>query len=87
MRNISVADYFVEFLISNGVKDVFGYQGGMIAYIFDSLGKYKEKISYHSCATEQGAAFAACSYAQSSGNIGVAISILRIKKENCHYVN
>ena len=74
MREISVADYFVEFLISNGVTDVFGYQGGMIAYIFDSLGKYKNKIKYHSCATEQGAAIAAGSYAQSSGKLGVAIS-------------
>ena len=54
-REISVADYFVEFLIANGVKEVFGYQGGMIAYIFDSLGKYNNKINYHSCATEQGA--------------------------------
>ena len=76
MRKISVADYFVEFLIANGVTDVFGYQGGMIAYIFDSMGKpqYRDKISYHSCGNEQGAAIAACSYAQSSGKLGVAIS-------------
>lgn len=74
MRKLSVADYFVEFLIANGVTDVFGYQGGMIAYIFDSLGKYRDQIRYHSCATEQGAALAACGYAQSSGKLGVAIS-------------
>ena len=76
MKKISVADYFVEFLIANGVTDVFGYQGGMIAYIFDSMGKpqYRDKISYHSCGNEQGAALAACSYAQSSGKLGVAIS-------------
>ncbi len=74
MRKLSVADYFVEFLIANGVTDVFGYQGGMIAYIFDSLGKYRDRIRYHSCATEQGAALAACGYAQSSGKLGVAIS-------------
>lgn len=74
MRNISVADYFVEFLIANDVTDVFGYQGGMIAYIFDSLGKYRDKINYHSCATEQGAALAACGYSQSTHKLGVAIS-------------
>lgn len=74
MRNITVADYFVEFLIANGVTDVFGYQGGMIAYIFDSLGRYKEQIRYHSCGNEQGAALAACAYAQASGRLGVAIS-------------
>ena len=73
MREISVADYFVEFLIANGVTDVFGYQGGMIAYIFDSLGKYADKIKYHSCATEQGGALAACAYAQATKKIGVAI--------------
>ena len=74
MRKISVADYFVEVLIANGITDVFGYQGGMIAYIFDSLGRYRDKINYHSCATEQGAAIAAASYAQASGKFGVAIS-------------
>jgi acetolactate synthase-1/2/3 large subunit len=74
MRNISVADYFVEVLIANNITDVFGYQGGMIAYIFDSLGKYKDKINYHSCATEQGAAISAAAYAQASGKFGVAIS-------------
>ena len=74
MRTLSFADYFVEFLIANKVTDVFGYQGGMIAYIFDSLGKYKDQIRYHSCGSEQGAAFAACSYAQCSGRLGVAIS-------------
>lgn len=74
MRKISVADYFVEFLIANEITDVFGYQGGMIAYIFDSLGKYKDKINYHSCGNEQGAALAACAYAQAAGKMGVAIS-------------
>lgn len=74
MRTLSVADYFVEFLIANGITDVFGYQGGMIAYLFDSLKRYKGKINYHSCGNEQGAAFAACAYAQATHNFGVAIS-------------
>ena len=74
MRKLSVADYFVELLIENGIKDVFGYQGGMIAYIFDSLGKYRDKINYYSFGNEQGAAFAACSYAEATKNFAVAIS-------------
>jgi acetolactate synthase-1/2/3 large subunit len=74
MRNISVADYLVEVLIANKITDVFGYQGGMIAYIFDSLGRYKDRINYHSCATEQGAAISAAAYAKASGKFGVAIS-------------
>lgn len=74
MRKITTADYLVEFLIANGVTEVFGYQGGMIAYIFDSLGKYRDKINYYSCATEQGAALAAIGYSQATGKLGVAIS-------------
>lgn len=74
MRNISVADYLVEFFIANGVTDVFGYQGGMVCHIFDSLGIYKDKIKYHSCGNEQGAALAACGYAQATGKLGVCIT-------------
>ncbi len=74
MRAIPVADYLVEFFIANGVTDVFGYQGGMVCHIFDSLGLYKEKINYHSCGNEQGAAFAACGYAQATGKLGVVIT-------------
>ena len=74
MRKIPVADYLVEFFIANGVTDVFGYQGGMVCHIFDSLGIYKDKINYHSCGNEQGAAFAACGYAQATGKLGVIIT-------------
>lgn len=74
MRKIPVADYMVEFFIANGVTDVFGYQGGMVCHIFDSLGIYKDKINYHSCGNEQGAAFAACGYAQATGKLGVVIT-------------
>ncbi|ETP71055.1 thiamine pyrophosphate-dependent enzyme, probable carboxylase/decarboxylase/carboligase, partial [Lachnospiraceae bacterium JC7] len=74
MRKIPVADYLVEYFIANGVTDVFGYQGGMVCHIFDSLGLYKEKINYHNCGNEQGAAFAACGYAQATGKLGVCIT-------------
>ena len=74
MRRIPVADYLIEFFIANGVTDVFGYQGGMVCHIFDSLGIYKDKINYHSCGNEQGAAFAACGYAQATGKLGVIIT-------------
>lgn len=74
MRKISVADYLVEFFIANGVTDVFGYQGGMVCHLFDSLGIYKDKINYHNCGNEQGAAFAACGFAQATGKLGVCIT-------------
>lgn len=74
MRKITAADYMVEFFIANGVTDVFGYQGGMVCHIFDSLGIYKNRINYHNCGNEQGAAFAACGYSQATGKLGVIIT-------------
>lgn len=74
MRKISAADYMVEFFIANEITDVFGYQGGMVCHIFDSLGIYRDKINYHSCGNEQGAAIAACAYSQATGKLGVVIT-------------
>lgn len=74
MRQITTADYLIEFFIANGITDVFGYQGGMVCHIFDSLGMYKNRIRYHCCGNEQGAAFAACGYAQATGRLGVCIT-------------
>lgn len=74
MRDITIADYLTEFFIINGITDVFGYQGGMVCHLFDSLGMYRDKISYHNCGNEQGASFAACGYAQSTGKLGVIIT-------------
>jgi acetolactate synthase-1/2/3 large subunit len=67
-----VSDFIVEFLISKGVTDVFGYQGGMITYLFDAFKRHEDKIKYHIPYNEQGASFAACGYAQSSGKLGFA---------------
>lgn len=74
MRQISVADYICEFLIHKGVHDVFGYQGGMIAYLFDAFDKYSKDIKLHVPYNEQGAAFGANGYAQISGKVGFACS-------------
>ncbi len=69
---IKASDYIVQYLIDRGVTDVFGYPGGMVTHIMDSLGKMKDHIAAHVTYHEQGAAFAACGYAQTSGKIGVA---------------
>lgn len=69
---MKVSDFIVEYLISKGVKHVFGYPGGMVTHLMDSFSKYEGKITAHVTYHEQGAAFAACGYAQESGNIGVA---------------
>ena len=63
---MKVTDYIVQFLQSKGIRDAFGYQGTMIAHLADSLSRCS-KINNHSGYHEQGAAFAACGYAQASG--------------------
>ena len=69
---MKASDYIVEYLIVNGVTDVFGYPGGMVIHLMDSLSRYSDRIAAHSMYHEQGAAFAACGYAQAAGRTGVA---------------
>ncbi|MDC7278830.1 thiamine pyrophosphate-binding protein [Butyrivibrio fibrisolvens] len=69
---MKVSDYIVEFLIDRGIEHVFGYPGGMVTHLMDSFSKYQDQISAHVTYHEQGAAFAACGYAQISGKTGIA---------------
>lgn len=69
---MKVSDYIVEYLIKKGITDVFGYPGGMVTHLMDSFSKYKDKITAHLTYNEQGAAMAACGYAQISGRVGIA---------------
>lgn len=71
---MKVSDYIVEFLIKEGVTDVFGYPGGMVAHLMNSFAKYKEQIGVHTNYHEQASSFAANGYAQVSGKVGVAYS-------------
>ena len=71
-KRMKASDYIVEFLIHKGITDVFGYPGGMVTHLMDSFSKYADRISAHVTYHEQGAAFAACGYAQTSGKVGVA---------------
>lgn len=74
MREMSVADYIIEFLIEKGITDIFCYQGGMVAHLFDSLGLLKKKIRFHQLSNEQGSSLAACSFSQATGQVGVVIT-------------
>ena len=69
---MKVSDYLVEFFISKGITDVFGYPGGMVTHLMNSFAKHAGQISAHVTYHEQAAAFAACGYAQISGKVGVA---------------
>lgn len=68
---MNCAEYLVDFLISKGVKDVFGYSGGYIVPLMDALYSRKSEINTHVCYNEQGCSFAANGYARISGNLGV----------------
>ena len=67
---MNCSEYLVDFLINNGVTDVFGYAGGYIVPFMDALHKRKE-INVHVCYNEQGCSFAAEGYARISGKLGV----------------
>ena len=61
----------MDYLIKNGVTDVFGYAGGYIVPFMDALYARKDEITVHVCYNEQGCSFAANGYARTSGKLGV----------------
>ncbi len=71
---LSGADIVVKTLIEQGCKTVFGYPGGQIIHVYDSLYKYQDEINHVLVAHEQGAAHAADGYARATGETGVVIA-------------
>lgn len=69
---MKASDYIVSFFEQRGVNVVFGYIGGMITHLVDSLGQ-NDKMRYIQTYHEQTAAIAAEGYAIESGKFGVAI--------------
>ena len=68
------ADILVKTLIDEGVTTLFGYPGGAVIDIYDSLYKYSGEIKHIITAHEQGAAHAADGYARSTGKVGVVLA-------------
>lgn len=68
------ADMVMECLLEQGVDTVFGYPGGTILEIYDSLYKYRDKIQSILTSHEQGASHAADGYAKSTGKVGVCMA-------------
>lgn len=71
---LSGADIIVKTLIEQGVETVFGYPGGQIIHVYDSLYKYKKEINHVLTAHEQGAVHAADGFARASGKVGVVMA-------------
>lgn len=70
----SGSDIIVKTLIEQGCDTVFGYPGGQILNVYDSLYTHQDKINHVLAAHEQGAAHAADGYARATGKVGVVIS-------------
>ena len=71
---LSGADIVIKTLIEQGCDVVFGYPGGQIINIYDSLYKYQDEIKHVLTAHEQGAAHAADGYARATGKVGVVFA-------------
>ena len=71
---LSGADILVRTLIEQGCDTVFGYPGGQILHVYDSLYAHQSQINHILTAHEQGAAHAADGYARTTGKVGVVLS-------------
>ena len=71
---LSGSDIIVRTLIEQGCDVVFGYPGGQVINIYDSLYKYSDELRHVLTAHEQGASHAADGYARATGKVGVCIA-------------
>ncbi len=68
------ADIIIECLLEQGVDTVFGYPGGSVLNIYDSLYMYADKIKHVITAHEQAACHAADGFSRTTGKTGVVIA-------------
>ncbi len=64
----------LEAFIAEGVDTIFGYPGGAIMPIYDSLYDYHDQLKHILVRHEQGGIHAAQGYARSSGKVGVVFA-------------
>ncbi|MEN9919817.1 MAG: biosynthetic-type acetolactate synthase large subunit [Bacteroidota bacterium] len=72
-KNITGSEALIQSLINEGVDTIFGYPGGAIMPVYDSLYDFKDQINHILVRHEQGATHAAQGYARTSGKVGVAL--------------
>ena len=72
MKNLTGSEIVLQSLIDQGVEVIFGYPGGAVLPIYDSLFK-QNSIKHILVREEAGAVHAAEGYAKSSGKIGVVL--------------
>ena len=74
IMQLTGSDIIVECLLEQGADTVFGYPGGAVLNIYDSLYKYSDRIHHVITSHEQGACHAADGYARATGRTGVVIA-------------
>lgn len=70
---MKLSDFIIDFFENKGVSFIFGYIGGAITHLVDSIDKNKN-VTYIQTYHEQTAAIAAEGYARETNNFGVAIA-------------
>ncbi|MEJ8566242.1 thiamine pyrophosphate-dependent enzyme [Elongatibacter sediminis] len=70
MPNMTGADAIVASLTANGVDTLFGLPGGQLDHLFDSVYRLDDAPRLIHSRHEQGAAYMAFGYAQSTGKVG-----------------
>ncbi len=73
-ERVTGAEAVVRILLEEGVDMLFGYPGGAIMPVYDSLYDYREQIHHVLARHEQGASHAAQGYARASGKVGVCLA-------------
>lgn len=68
------SEILIECLLEQKVDTVFGYPGGAVLNIYDTLYNYQDKINHIRTAHEQGACHAADGYARATGKVGVVMA-------------
>lgn len=71
---LSGADAVIRILQEEAVETIFGYPGGAIMPVYDSLYDHGETIDHVLARHEQGAIHAAQGYARASGKVGVCLA-------------
>lgn len=73
-KMIAGSEAVLQCLLAENTEIIFGYPGGAIMPIYDSLWYYNEKLQHILVRHEQGAIHAAQGYARASGKVGVVFA-------------
>ena len=72
MSTIKVSDYIADFIVQQGIKDLFLISGGGMMHMLDSVSRH-EKLNLVFNLNEQASAICADSYAQFNGHLGACM--------------